>query len=321
VERITGLERIERVVALDQAPLGKTPRSNPASYTGVLGHLRELFAAVPEARARGYRAGRFSFNVKGGRCEACQGEGVRRIGMHFLPDVFVTCEACAGSRYNRETLEVRYRGYSIADVLALTVDQASELLESIPKIAERLRMLQRLGLGYLRLGQSASTLSGGEAQRVRLAFELSRPVAGRTLYLLDEPTTGLHFSDIELLLKALFQLRDAGHTVLVIEHNLDLIACADWVLDLGPEGGPGGGQLIAQGPPEAVAKTTGSHTGHFLSQILSAQGPSGKKTAGTKQKPQAPKGALKSGSRRSALPEPKPTQAKPAQPKSRSTRS
>jgi excinuclease ABC subunit A len=269
---IEGLAHVDRLVSVDQSPIGRSPRSNPASYTGILSQLRELFAALPEAKARGYRPGRFSFNVKGGRCETCQGEGVRRIAMHFLPDVFVACEACHGARYNRETLEIRYKGCSIADILGLTVDQASPLFTAFPKISERLAALRRLGLGYLQLGQAGTTLSGGEAQRLKLAAELARPATGRTLYVLDEPTTGLHFSDIELLLVALFELRDANNSVLVIEHNLDLIARADWIIDLGPDGGPGGGQLIAQGTPEAVAKVKASHTGRHLAPVLASLG-------------------------------------------------
>jgi excinuclease ABC subunit A len=263
-ERIEGLEHIDKVISIDQAPIGRTPRSNPATYTGIFTHLRELYAGLPDARARGYKPGRFSFNVKGGRCEACQGDGVLRVEMHFLPDVYVTCDACSGKRYNRETLEVRFRGLSIADALDLTVDEASELLESIPRIAQKLVALRQVGLGYIQLGQPATTLSGGEAQRVKLATELSRKATGSTLYVLDEPTTGLHFSDIELLTHALLGLRDAGNTVLLIEHNTDLIACADWVVDMGPEGGEQGGYIIAEGTPEEVAQNTASHTGRFL---------------------------------------------------------
>jgi excinuclease ABC subunit A len=271
-DRIEGLEHIDKVISIDQAPIGRTPRSNPATYTGIFTHLRELYAGLPEARARGYKAGRFSFNVKGGRCEACQGDGVLRIEMHFLPDVYVECEACQGKRYNRETLEVEYRGLSIAAALELTVDEATDLFESIPRIAQRLQSLRQVGLGYLRLGQPATTLSGGEAQRVKLATELARKATGRTLYVLDEPTTGLHFSDVEMLMHAVFGLRDAGNSVLVIEHNLELVACADWVVDMGPEGGDGGGRIVVQGTPETVAATKASHTGHFLREVLERHG-------------------------------------------------
>jgi excinuclease ABC subunit A len=267
-DRIEGLEHIDKVISIDQAPIGRTPRSNPATYTGIFTHLRELYAGLPDARARGYKPGRFSFNVKGGRCEACQGDGVLRVEMHFLPDVYVTCDACSGKRYNRETLEVRFRGLSIADALDLTVDEASDLLESIPRIAQKLVALRQVGLGYIQLGQPATTLSGGEAQRVKLATELSRKATGRTLYVLDEPTTGLHFSDIELLTHALLGLRDAGNTVLLIEHNTDLIACSDWVVDMGPEGGEQGGYIVAEGTPEEVAERTESHTGRFLRATL-----------------------------------------------------
>jgi excinuclease ABC subunit A len=267
-ERIEGLEHIDKVISIDQAPIGRTPRSNPATYTGIFTHLRDLYAGLPDARARGYKPGRFSFNVKGGRCEACQGDGVLRVEMHFLPDVYVTCDACLGKRYNRETLEVRFRGLSIADALDLTVDEASDLLESIPRIAQKLVALRQVGLGYIQLGQPATTLSGGEAQRVKLATELSRKATGRTLYVLDEPTTGLHFSDIELLTHALLGLRDAGNTVLLIEHNTDLIACADWVVDMGPEGGEQGGYIVAEGTPEEVAAHSKSHTGRFLKATL-----------------------------------------------------
>ncbi len=265
---IEGLSFIDKVISIDQAPIGRTPRSNPATYTGVFALLRELYAGLPEARARGYKPGRFSFNVKGGRCEACQGDGVLRIEMHFLPDIFVTCETCAGRRYNRETLEVLYRGMSIADALDLTVDQGIEQFETIPRVRERLLALSRVGLGYITLGQPATTLSGGEAQRVKLARELARKATGRTLYVLDEPTTGLHFSDIEVLTAGLMSLRDAGNTVVVIEHNLDVIASSDWVIDLGPEGGERGGKVVAAGTPEQVAATEGSHTGHYLREVL-----------------------------------------------------
>jgi excinuclease ABC subunit A len=267
-DAVLGLTHIDKVVSIDQAPIGRTPRSNPATYTGVFALLRELYAGLPDARARGYKAGRFSFNVKGGRCEACQGDGVLRVEMHFLPDVFVTCDTCGGKRYNRETLEVTYRGRSIAEALEITVEQASEAFDSIPRICDRLAALRRVGLGYVTLGQPATTLSGGEAQRVKLARELARRATGRTLYVLDEPTTGLHFMDIEALLGALTDLRDQGNTIVVIEHNLDVVACADWVIDLGPEGGNGGGRIVAVGTPEQVAANPASSTGHYLSLVL-----------------------------------------------------
>jgi excinuclease ABC subunit A len=269
-DSIEGLDHIDKVISIDQAPIGRTPRSNPATYTGIFTHLRELYAGLSDARARGYKPGRFSFNVRGGRCEACQGDGVLRVAMHFLPDVYVTCDACGGKRYNRETLEVHYRGLSIAEALELTVDDANELFESIPRIRQRLTALRQVGLGYIKLGQPATTLSGGEAQRVKLATELARKATGRTLYVLDEPTTGLHFSDIELLTHALFGLRDAGNTVLFIEHNVDLVACADWVIDLGPEGGDQGGHIVAEGPPELVQNAEGSHTGRYLKAALAS---------------------------------------------------
>jgi excinuclease ABC subunit A len=268
---IEGLSHIDKVISIDQAPIGRTPRSNPATYTGVFALLRDLYAGLPEARARGYKPGRFSFNVKGGRCEACQGDGLLRIEMHFLPDIFVTCETCGGRRYNRETLEVLYRGMSIADALDLTVDQGLEQFETIPRVRERLAALSRVGLGYITLGQPATTLSGGEAQRVKLARELSRRATGRTLYVLDEPTTGLHFSDIEVLTTGLASLRDAGNTVVVIEHNLDVIACCDWVIDLGPEGGERGGRVVAVGTPEDVAQVAESYTGRYLRETLAAK--------------------------------------------------
>jgi excinuclease ABC subunit A len=268
-DRVDGLDLVDKVVSIDQAPIGRTPRSNPATYTGIFALLRDLYAGLPEARARGYKAGRFSFNVKGGRCEACQGDGVLRVEMHFLPDVFVTCDACGGRRYNRETLEVKYRGLSVADALAVTVEQASELFGAVPRIADKLEALRKVGLGYVNLGQPATTLSGGEAQRVKLARELSRRATGRTLYVLDEPTTGLHFADIEVLLTALTDLRDQGNTILVIEHNLDVVACGDWVIDLGPEGGDGGGEVVAVGSPEDIVRCERSHTGHYLRDVLS----------------------------------------------------
>jgi excinuclease ABC subunit A len=266
--RIEGTELIDKVIEIDQSPIGRTPRSNPATYTGLFTFIRELFAMVPEARARGFRPGRFSFNVKGGRCEACQGDGVIAIEMHFLPNVYVTCEQCKGRRYNRETLDVKYRGKSIAEVLDLTVDQALPLLENFPPLATKLRTLQSVGLGYIELGQSATTLSGGEAQRVKLSRELSKRGTGRTLYILDEPTTGLHFEDVRKLLDVLMRLVDQGNTVVVIEHNLDVIKSADWIIDLGPEGGGEGGRIVAQGTPEQVARAKGSVTGEFLSEVF-----------------------------------------------------
>ncbi|MSP23880.1 MAG: excinuclease ABC subunit UvrA [Myxococcales bacterium] len=267
-DRILGLEDCDKVIAINQAPIGRTPRSNPATYTGLFATLRELYAGLPEARARGYKSGRFSFNVKGGRCESCQGDGVLRVEMHFLPDLFVKCEACAGRRYNRETLEIRYRGMSIADALDLTVLEARAQFEALGKLRDRLDALARTGLGYLQLGQAATTLSGGEAQRVKLARELAKKATGRTLYILDEPTTGLHFMDIELLMVALAELRDAGNSVVVIEHNIDFIACCDWVIDLGPGGGEHGGRLLAAGTPEHVASCADSPTGTFLAARL-----------------------------------------------------
>jgi excinuclease ABC subunit A len=267
-DKIEGINLIDKVIEIDQSPIGRTPRSNPATYTSLFTFIRELFAMVPEARTRGFKPGRFSFNVKGGRCEACQGDGVIAIEMHFLPNVYVTCEQCKGRRYNRETLEIKYRGKSIADVLDLTVDQALPLLENFPPIAVKLRTLQSVGLGYITLGQSATTLSGGEAQRVKLSRELSKRGTGRTLYILDEPTTGLHFEDVRKLLDVLMRLVDQGNTIVVIEHNLDVIKSADWLIDLGPEGGEGGGKVVAQGTPEQVAKAKNSATGQFLAEML-----------------------------------------------------
>jgi excinuclease ABC subunit A len=267
-DRITGLEHLDKVIDIDQTPIGRTPRSNPATYTGLFTPIRELFAEMPEAKLRGYGPGRFSFNVKGGRCEACQGDGLVKIEMHFLPDVYVTCEQCRGKRYNRETLDVKFRGLSISEVLDMTVEDAISLFENQPRIHHKLVTLNDVGLGYIHLGQSATTLSGGEAQRVKLATELSRRDTGRTLYILDEPTTGLHFEDVRVLLDVLHKLVDRGNTVLVIEHNLDVIKTADWIVDLGPEGGSGGGQIVAAGTPEAVAKVKGSHTGHYLKKVL-----------------------------------------------------
>jgi excinuclease ABC subunit A len=267
-DAVRGLDKVDKVVSIDQAPIGRTPRSNPATYTGMFSLLRELYAGLPEARSRGYKAGRFSFNVKGGRCEACQGDGVLRVEMHFLPDIFVACDACGGRRYNRETLEVKYRGLSIADALELTVEQALTTFDVVPKVRDRLEALMRVGLGYVTLGQPATTLSGGEAQRVKLARELARKATGQTLYVLDEPTTGLHFDDIEILLVALQGLRDQGNTVVVIEHNLDVVACADWVVDIGPNGGDGGGEIVVAGTPEDVAAHPTSHTGRYLAEVL-----------------------------------------------------
>jgi excinuclease ABC subunit A len=265
---IEGLEEIDRVIDIDQSPIGRTPRSNPATYTGLFAPLRELFAAVPEARARGYDPGRFSFNVKGGRCEACQGDGVIRVEMHFLPDVYVPCDVCRGQRYNRETLEIRYRGKNIHEVLELTVEEALRFFQNVPAVAAKLQTLIDVGLSYVRLGQNATTLSGGEAQRVKLSRELAKRATGRTLYILDEPTTGLHFHDVEQLLHVLHRLRDEGNTVIVIEHNLDVIKTADWVIDLGPEGGEGGGEIIAAGTPETIAATERSYTGQYLRPLL-----------------------------------------------------
>ena len=269
---IVGLDLFDKVVAIDQSPIGRTPRSNPATYTGLFTPLRELFAQAPEARARGYSPGRFSFNVRGGRCEACQGDGLIKVEMHFLPDVYVPCDVCQGKRYNRETLEIRYKGHSIHDVLEMTVENALELFEPVPSIARKLETLVDVGLSYVKLGQSATTLSGGEAQRVKLSKELSRRDTGRTLYILDEPTTGLHFHDIEALLAVLHRLRNEGNTVVVIEHNLDVIKTADWIVDLGPEGGKGGGTIIATGTPETIATHPASHTGHFLAPLLRGRG-------------------------------------------------
>ncbi|MBE3558493.1 MAG: excinuclease ABC subunit UvrA [Ktedonobacteraceae bacterium] len=267
-ESIEGLEHLDKVIDIDQSPIGRTPRSNPATYTNAFTGIRELFAQVPEARIRGYQPGRFSFNIKGGRCEACKGEGIVKIEMHFLPDVYVPCEVCHGRRYNREALEIHYKGKTIADVLDMTVEEATEFFANVPSVYNRMKTLNDVGLGYMRLGQPATTLSGGEAQRVKLATELARRATGRTLYILDEPTTGLHFADIDRLLKVLQRLVDAGNTVVVIEHNLDVIKCADWLIDLGPEGGDNGGLVIAQGTPEEVAENENSYTGHFLKRLF-----------------------------------------------------
>ncbi|MEO6331726.1 MAG: excinuclease ABC subunit UvrA, partial [Gemmatimonadaceae bacterium] len=265
---IKGLQHLDKVIDIDQSPIGRTPRSNPATYTGLFTPIRELFAELPEAKIRGYGPGRFSFNVKGGRCEACQGDGLVKIEMHFLPDVYVPCDVCKGKRYNRETLEVRFRGSSIADVLELTVEDALEMFENQPRIRQKLQTLTDVGLGYIHLGQSATTLSGGEAQRVKLATELSKRDTGRTFYILDEPTTGLHFEDVRMLLHVLHRLVDRGNTVLVIEHNLDVIKTADWIVDLGPEGGLRGGSVVAAGTPEEVVEVEASYTGQYLWPIL-----------------------------------------------------
>ena len=267
-ERIEGLEHLDKVIDIDQSPIGRTPRSNPATYTGAFTPIREWFAGLPEAKARGYQAGRFSFNVKGGRCEACQGDGVIKIEMHFLPDVYVTCDVCKGKRYDRETLEVKFRDHSIADVLDMTVEEAFNLFKVVPSIRDKMATLKRVGLDYIKVGQQATTLSGGEAQRVKLSKELSRRSTGRTLYILDEPTTGLHFHDVSKLLEVLHELVDQGNTVIVIEHNLEVIKTADWVIDLGPEGGDGGGEILATGTPEAIIKVPSSHTARFLKPVL-----------------------------------------------------
>jgi excinuclease ABC subunit A len=280
-DRIDNLDLLDKIIDIDQSPIGRTPRSNPATYTDLFAPIRDWFAEMPEARTRGYKPGRFSFNVKGGRCEACQGDGVLKIEMHFLPDVFVTCDTCKGKRYNRETLEVKFREKSIADVLDMSVDEALPFFHAVPKIHDRLQILARVGLGYVKLGQQATTLSGGEAQRIKLAKELAKRATGRTLYILDEPTTGLHFEDIRKLLEVLHALVDAGNTILVIEHNLEVIKTADHVIDIGPEGGDGGGRIIAVGTPEDIAASAASHTGRFLAPLLAAKpAPRRRKVAG-----------------------------------------
>ncbi|MCI2059173.1 MAG: excinuclease ABC subunit UvrA, partial [Oscillibacter sp.] len=267
-DRIDGIGYLDKVVDIDQSPIGRTPRSNPATYTGLFNDIRDLFAQTQEAKARGYGPGRFSFNVRGGRCEACSGDGLLKIEMHFLPDVFVPCEVCHGSRYNRETLEVRYKGKNIAEVLDMTAEEAAEFFSAIPKIRDKLQTLCDVGLGYVRLGQSSTTLSGGEAQRVKLATELSKIATGKTVYILDEPTTGLHTDDVKKLLEVLQRLVEGGNTVIVIEHNLDVIKCADYLIDLGPEGGDGGGDVVAAGTPEEVAACPESYTGQYLKKVL-----------------------------------------------------
>ena len=265
---ILGIDNLDKVIAIDQSPIGRTPRSNPATYTGVFNDIRDLFASTAEAKARGYKANRFSFNVKGGRCEACQGDGIVKIEMHFLADIYVPCDVCKGARYNRETLEVKYKGKNIYDVLEMTVEEGLEFFSSIPKINRKLQTLYDVGLGYVKIGQPATTLSGGEAQRVKLSTELSRRSTGKTVYILDEPTTGLHTADVHKLIEVLHRLVDNGNSVIVIEHNLDVIKTADWILDLGPEGGDEGGEIIAQGTPEQVAATEGSYTGQYLKKLL-----------------------------------------------------
>jgi excinuclease ABC subunit A len=267
-ETIKGFEHLDKVIDIDQRPIGRTPRSNPATYTGAFDPIRDWFAGLPESQARGYKPGRFSFNVKGGRCEACQGDGVLKIEMNFLPDVYVTCETCKGRRYNRETLEILFKGKSISDVLEMTVEDAQGFFAAVPAIREKMDALVQVGLGYVKVGQQATTLSGGEAQRVKLSKELSRRATGRTLYILDEPTTGLHFEDVRKLLEVLHELVEQGNTVVVIEHNLDVIKTADWVIDIGPEGGEGGGRIVAEGTPEDVARVAGSHTGRYLAPLL-----------------------------------------------------
>jgi excinuclease ABC subunit A len=287
--KIEGLHHLDKVVDIDQSPIGRTPRSNPATYTGAFTPVREWFAALPEATVRGYKPGRFSFNVKGGRCEACQGDGLVKIEMHFLPDVYVQCDACQGRRYNRETLEIQFRGKSIADVLDMTVDEGAEFFKAVPLVRDKLLTLQRVGLGYIHVGQQATTLSGGEAQRVKLAKELARRATGRTLYILDEPTTGLHFDDVRKLLEVLHTLVESGNTMVVIEHNLEVIKTADWVVDLGPEGGNGGGRIVAEGTPEAVAAVADSYTGQYLAELLGRRAalPALKAKPKAKAKPEA----------------------------------
>ncbi len=267
-DRIEGLEQLDKIIDIDQSPIGRTPRSNPATYTGAFTPIREWFAGLPESKARGYKPGRFSFNVKGGRCEACQGDGVVKIEMHFLPDVFVPCDVCHGKRFNRETLDITFKGKSIADVLDMTVEEGADFFKAVPSIRDKMVTLERVGLGYVKIGQPATQLSGGEAQRVKLSKELSKRATGKTLYILDEPTTGLHFEDVKKLLEVLHELVEQGNSVVVIEHNLDVIKTADWLIDLGPEGGDGGGEIVAVGTPEDVAKVKRSWTGRYLAPLL-----------------------------------------------------
>ena len=278
-DRIDGLDEIDKVIDIDQSPIGRTPRSNPATYTGAFTPIRDWFAGLPEAKARGYLPGRFSFNVKGGRCEACQGDGVIKIEMHFLPDVYVTCDVCKGKRYDRETLEVRYKDKSIADVLDMTVEEAAELFKAVPSIRDKMETLKRVGLSYVKVGQQATTLSGGEAQRVKLAKELARRSTGRTLYILDEPTTGLHFHDVAQLLDVLHELVDQGNTMIVIEHNLEVVKTADWIVDMGPEGGDAGGEVVAEGTPEEIARNSKSYTGQYLKPVLARKAKGGRRAA------------------------------------------
>ena len=267
---ILGMEQLDKVINIDQSPIGRTPRSNPATYTGVFDMIRDLFAATPDAKARGYQKGRFSFNIKGGRCEACGGDGIIKIEMHFLPDVYVPCEVCGGKRYNRETLEVHYKGKTIYDVLEMTVEEALKFFENVPSIYRKIETLNDVGLSYIKLGQPSTTLSGGEAQRIKLATELSRRGTGKTIYILDEPTTGLHFADVHKLIEILRRLSDGGNTVVVIEHNLDVIKTADYIIDMGPEGGDGGGMVIARGTPEEVAKIPESYTGQYIKKYVNS---------------------------------------------------
>ncbi|MBP5413994.1 MAG: AAA family ATPase, partial [Lachnospiraceae bacterium] len=271
-DRILGIEQLDKVINIDQSPIGRTPRSNPATYTGVFDLIRDLFASTSDAKAKGYQKGRFSFNVKGGRCEACSGDGIVKIEMHFLPDVYVPCEVCGGKRYNRETLEVKYKGKSIYDVLDMTVEEAVTFFENVPKISRIMKTIYEVGLGYIKLGQPSTQLSGGEAQRIKLATELSRRSTGKTIYILDEPTTGLHFEDVSKLIEILKRLTDGGNTVVVIEHNLDVIKTADYIIDLGPEGGDRGGTLLCEGTPEEVAKHKESYTGQYIKKMLSKKG-------------------------------------------------
>jgi excinuclease ABC subunit A len=276
---IKGADNIKKIIEISQSPIGRTPRSNPATYTGLFTPIRELFAGTQESRSRGYKVGRFSFNVKGGRCETCQGDGLIKVEMHFLPDVYVRCDACSGQRYNRETLDIRYKGKNIFEVLDMTVEDALDFFSAIPSINNKLKTLMEVGLGYIKLGQQATTLSGGEAQRVKLAKELSKSSSGHTLYILDEPTTGLHFHDVQLLLRVLEKLRNNGNTVVVIEHNMEVIKCSDWIIDLGPEGGSGGGEIVAEGSPEQVARSKASYTGKYLKKILKTKKSQGIKKA------------------------------------------